>query len=123
MIIGFNDNIAWGLTNAGRDVRDYYEMNLKIKQCNSIGITVNGEELTFRDEIINIKGKASDTEHIAMTVWGPVMYDKNYPDKLNTNEAYACHWKAMKQITSLSTFYGLNHAKNYSDYLAAISNL
>jgi penicillin amidase len=29
VIIGFNDSIAWGVTNAQRDVKDYYEIKLK----------------------------------------------------------------------------------------------
>ena len=29
VIIGFNDSIAWGVTNAQRDVKDYYEIRFK----------------------------------------------------------------------------------------------
>ncbi len=29
IIIGFNDSIAWGVTNAARDVRDYYSIKFK----------------------------------------------------------------------------------------------
>ncbi|MBX2939769.1 MAG: penicillin acylase family protein, partial [Ferruginibacter sp.] len=29
VIIGFNDSIAWGVTNGGRDVRDYYAIEFK----------------------------------------------------------------------------------------------
>ncbi|MGG2329377.1 penicillin acylase family protein, partial [Salmonella enterica] len=29
VIIGFNDSIAWGVTNAGRDVIDYYDMKFR----------------------------------------------------------------------------------------------
>ena len=29
IIIGFNDYIAWGVTNAGRDVRDYFEVKFR----------------------------------------------------------------------------------------------
>jgi penicillin amidase len=29
VIIGFNDSLAWGVTNAGRDVLDYYELKFK----------------------------------------------------------------------------------------------
>ena len=122
VIIGFNDNIAWGLTNAGRDVRDYYQMKFKDETMQQYWYNGTWRRTAFRDEIIRIKGKADDTEHIAMTVWGPVMFDKDYPDKLNTNEAYAVHWKAIEPNNSLSTFYGLAHAKNYSDYLTAISS-
>ncbi|MBA4167347.1 MAG: penicillin acylase family protein, partial [Chitinophagaceae bacterium] len=31
IIIGFNDSIAWGVTNAARDVRDYYKIQFRDK--------------------------------------------------------------------------------------------
>ena len=49
------------------------------------------------------------------------MYDKNYPDKLHTDKAYACRWKAHDPSNELRTFYKMNYAKNYNDYLDAIS--
>jgi penicillin amidase len=30
VIIGFNDSIAWGVTNAQRDVKDYYEIKFRL---------------------------------------------------------------------------------------------
>jgi penicillin G amidase len=121
VIIGFNDNCAWGFTNAERDVRDYYEVKFKDSTMQEYWYNGSWQQTTFRDEIIKIKGKPSDTEHIAMTVWGPVMYDKNYPDKLHTDKAYACRWKAHDASDELRTFYKLDHSKNYNDYLDAIS--
>ncbi len=121
IIIGFNNNCAWGLTNAERDVRDYYEVKFKDESMEEYWYNNNWKKTEFRDEIIKIKGKLSDTEHIAMTVWGPVMYDKNYPDKLHTTKAYACRWKALDVNNSLKTFYELGRTKNYTGYLNAIS--
>jgi len=121
VIIGFNNNCAWGFTNAERDVRDYYEVKFRDSSLQEYWYNGRWRRTEFRNEIIKIKGKANDTEHIAMTVWGPVMYDKNYPDKLHTNKAYACRWKAHDASNELRTFYKLNHAKNYNDYLDAIS--
>ena len=121
IVIGFNDSCAWGFTNAGRDVRDYYEVKFKDSTMQEYWYNGEWRKAAMRDEIIKIKGKASDTEHIAMTVWGPVMYDRHYPDKLNTHKTYACRWKAHDASNELKTFYKLNYAKNYEDYLAAIS--
>ncbi len=121
VIIGFNENCAWGVTNAERDVRDYYEVRFKDSTMKQYWFNGGWRKTEFRDEIIKIKDGQSDTEHIAMTVWGPVMYDKNYSDKLHTNKAYAVRWKAHDASNELRTFYKLNHAKNYNDYLDAIS--
>lgn len=122
VIIGFNDSCAWGVTNAGRDVKDYYEVVFKDETRQQY--LYNGEWLNteFREEIIKIKDQKSDTQRIAMTVWGPVMYDKTFPDKLNSGKAYAVHWSALSGSNSVKTFYQLNRAKKYEDYVIATSS-
>ncbi|MEP7318799.1 MAG: penicillin acylase family protein [Panacibacter sp.] len=121
VVIGFNDSCAWGFTNAGRDVRDYYEVKFRDSTMQEYWYNSDWRKADLRDEIIKIKGKGSDTEHIAITVWGPVMYDSHYPDKLNTNKTYACRWKAHDGSNDLRTFYKLNYANNFDDYINATS--
>ena len=121
ILIGFNDNCAWGLTNAERDVRDYYEVKFKDTTMHQYWFNNEWRDATMRDEIIKIRNKPDDTEHIAMTVWGPVMYDLHYPDKLNSNKYYACRWKAHDESNELGTILNLVHAKNYNDYLNALT--
>ena len=39
-----------------------------------------------------------------MTVFGPVMYDRSYPDKLLSGKAYACRWLAHDSSNEIRTF-------------------
>ncbi|MBI2273432.1 MAG: penicillin acylase family protein [Bacteroidetes bacterium] len=121
VIIGFNDSIAWGVTNAGRDVLDYYD--IKFKDSTLSSYYYNGEwvEAGHRQEVIRIKGKPDLVENMAMTVFGPVMYDKSYKNISTEGKYLALRWTAHKAGTGLQTFYQLNRAKNYNDYLDAIS--
>lgn len=121
VIIGFNDSIAWGVTNAGRDVLDYYD--IKFKDSTLSSYYYNGEwvEAGHRQEVIRIKGKPDLVENMAMTVFGPVMYDKSYKNISTEGKYLAIRWTAHKAGTGLQTFYQLNRAKNYNDYLDAIS--
>ncbi len=121
ILIGFNENCAWGLTNAERDVKDYYEVKFRDSTMQEYWFNGEWRKAQMRDEIIKIRNKPSDTEHIAITVWGPVMYDPHYPDKLHTNKYYACHWQAHEESDELASILKLIRAKNYNDYLAAIS--
>lgn len=121
ILIGFNENCAWGLTNAERDVKDYYEVRFRDESMQQYWYNGEWRNAEMRDEIIKIRDKASDTEHIAVTVWGPVMYDPKYPDKLHTNKYYACHWQAHEESDELSCVLKLIRAKNYTDYLNAVS--
>lgn len=121
VIIGFNDSIAWGVTNAGRDVLDYYD--IKFKDSTLSSYYYNGEwvEAGHRQEVIRIKGKPDLVENMAMTVFGPVMYDQSYKNISTEGKYLAIRWTAHKAGTGLQTFYQLNRAKNYNDYLDAIS--
>lgn len=121
VIIGFNDSCAFGFTNAERDVRDYYEIEFEDSTMQHYRFNGVWQQTAFRDEIIKVRNGANDTEHIAITLFGPVMYDHSYPDKLNSGKYYACRWKAHEKSNELRTFYKLDHAKNYTDYNDAIS--
>ncbi|MEP6675732.1 MAG: penicillin acylase family protein [Ferruginibacter sp.] len=128
IIIGFNDSCAFGFTNGGRDVRDYYE--IKFKDDSRKEYLFNGVwmKTTFRIDTIKIKGKANFIDSVAYVQLGnnvcPVMYDKSYSGNRNTNNKYyAVRWKAHDPSNELRIFNMLDHAKNYADYSAAVVNL
>jgi penicillin amidase len=121
IIIGFNDSCAWGVTNAGRDIKDYYEIQFKDSTMQEYMFNGAWKKTTFRNEIIKIKGQPAVTEKIAMTIFGPVMFDKNYENKLKNGKYYAVRWKAHDPSNELLTFNRLNRAKNYIDYLNAVN--
>ena len=121
VIIGFNDSIAWGVTNAGRDVKDYYEIDFKDSTMKEYMYNGKWTGTTFRDELIIIKDSGEVHEKIALTVFGPVMYDQKYPNILHDGKYYALRWKAHDPSNEMLTFNKLNHAKNYTDYMDAIA--
>lgn len=121
ILIGFNSNCAWGLTNAERDVKDYYEIKFRDSTMQEYWFDSSWHKAGMRDEIIKIREKKSDTEHISLTVLGPVMYDPHYPDKLHTNKYYALHWVAHEGSNELATVLKMVRAKNYADYIDATS--
>jgi penicillin amidase len=123
VVIGFNNDCAWGFTNAMRDVRDYYEVKFRDTTQQEYWYDSAWVKTTFRNEVIKIKGQPDKVERIAITVWGPVMYDNNYGDRQPKGTAYACRWKAHDQSNDLKIFIELDKAKNFSDYTKAIENL
>ena len=124
VIIGFNDNCAWGVTNGGRDVRDYYEIKFKDDSRTEYWFDSAWKKTEFRIETIKVKDSANYVDTVAYTVFGPVMYDKSFSgSRTGNNKYYAVRWTAHDPSKELLTFNLLNHAKNYSDYLIAVVNM
>jgi len=122
VIIGFNDSISWGVTNAGRDVLDYYEVQFKDTSMQEYWYNGEWKKASLRLETIKVKGKPDVNEYIAMTEIGPVMYDHHYKSDSVHPKNLAIRWTANKAGTGLKTFYKLNRAKNFNDYQTAIAD-
>ena len=122
VIIGFNDNIAWGVTNAQRDVKDFYE--IKFKDDSKKQYWFNNQWLSTQLQVdtLRIRGAKDVYDTIAYTMFGPVMFDKSFPDTLSRNKAIACRWSAHDASNEGLTFYKLNRAKNYDEYVDAIKS-
>ncbi|TWV93613.1 penicillin acylase family protein [Chitinophaga pinensis] len=119
VIIGFNDHIAWGVTNAAEDVKDYYLMQFRNGKQQYL---FNGayRDAEMRIEKINVKGAAPYYDTVAYTVWGPVVYDNVFPDTATNHQFLAMRWKALDPSVEIRTFLELNKAHNYDDYLSAL---
>lgn len=123
IIIGFNDNIAFGFTNAGRDVKDYYEIRFRDKSMNEYWFDSAWKKTEKREEVINVRGRAPFRDTVAYTIFGPVIYDHNFPATSRGDKYFAVRWKAHDPSNELMIFHGLNRAKNYDDYAEAIKYL
>ena len=72
VIIGHNQSIAWGLTNLGPDVSDFYLEQLQGDTTLRDGSWV---PLQTRTETIKVAGGADRTINVRSTVHGPVLSD------------------------------------------------
>ena len=82
MISGFNDNIAWGVTNAGRDVRDWYQIVFKDSKQDEYLLDEHWMPVKKRIEKFVLKGGRVLYDTVCYTHQGPVVYDKNFNQKL-----------------------------------------
>ena len=120
VVIGFNDSIAFGFTNAGRDVKDYYEIQFKDNKKEEYLFNNEWEKTNQRIESIKVKNSFEILDTVAYTVFGPVIYDKSFKTELTEDKAFALRWVAHDSSNVLKMWLLLNRAKNYDDYLKAI---
>ena len=122
IIIGFNDSIAWGVTNSQRDVKDYYEIRFKDSSKKEYWFNGTWQPATQRVEEIKVRGGSTVYDTVAYTIFGPVMYDEDFSNELVKSRNLAVRWTAHDPSNEGITFYKLNRAKNYDDYVEAIKN-
>lgn len=128
VIIGFNDSCAFGFTNGGRDVRDYYEILFKDDSRREYSFNGQWMKTRFRIDTIKIRKQPDFIDSVAYVQlgndWCPVMYDKSFSGGRSTgNKYYAVRWKAHDASNELKIFNMMSHARNYADYQAAVTNL
>lgn len=121
--IGFNDSCAFGVTNAERDVRDYYAIRFKDDSKKQYWYEGAWKDSEFRIETYKIKGKPDFVDTVAYTVFGPVIFDNRYSGSNRASGSFAVRWKAHDPSNELKCFYLLNRANNYIDYVRAIKHL
>ena len=122
VIAGFNDNVAWGVTNSQRDVKDFYEIKFKDDSKTQYWFNNHWQNTHIHIDTLKVRDGADIYDTVAYTVFGPVMFDKSFADSLSPGKAIVCRWAAHDPSNEGLTFYKLNRAKNYDDYLDAIKN-
>jgi len=120
IIIGFNEAIAWGVTNVGMDVLDWYKINWIDKSKGTYELDGETVQAKFRIEKIKTKDGEVILDSVPYTHWGPVTYGNDYDHYLTD---YALRWIGHDEqtIDELGTFVGLNNAKNIDGYIKASS--
>ena len=118
VIIGFNERIAWGITNAGRDVRDWYKIKFEDEKKLRYQYGDKWRETSKRIETIKVKNMADVLDTVTYTHHGPVVFDDD--DNIKSN--MALRWTMHDASNEAITFYKLNRAKNHADYLAALEH-
>ena len=120
IIIGCNDSIGWGVTNAGRDVKDWYQLTINDDRTQYYHDSV-WKDLTYREEVIHCRGGEDVILNIPYSHHGPVVYDKiSFPSERHTGDL-ALRWRAHDPTEEFYAFYQINKAKNWDDFVDALS--
>lgn len=128
VVIGHNDKVAWGMTNLGPDVTDFY-----LEQVSGDGYLRDGltKPLETRQEVIKVAGGADVPLTVRSTVHGPIMSDvvpaidaagdrsvvRGAPQ--SNRYAVSLAWTALTPGTTADAIFALNRATNWSDFRKA----
>ncbi|QMW02467.1 penicillin acylase family protein [Spirosoma foliorum] len=122
VIIGFNKQVAWGVTNVGADVLDFYQIRFKDASRKEYWHDNKWKPVTRRLEVIKVKGMPDVIDTVLYTHHGPVMYEVGQkPFAKNVPVGYAARWIAHEASNDFLTYYLLDRAQNHDDYRKALS--
>lgn len=118
IVLGHNENIAWGATNVAPDVQDVY---LETFNADGTYKTPTGNaKPVIRTEQFRVKTNPlkPDTQTVSIevvdTINGPVIFEEN-------GKKYSLRWTALNVNDSeLEAFYRLNKASNWEEFKAGL---
>jgi penicillin G amidase len=123
VIIGFNEKIAWGLTSAGSDVFDWYKIKFKDETKQKYFYAGQWHDVAVRREVIKVRGDEDIIDDVLYIHHGPIVYTECESGRFsNIPVDAALRWTAHDRSDELLTFLKLNRAKNYVDYVDALSH-
>ena len=119
--IGFNDSIAWGNTNAKRDLVDWYYIQFKDSKREAYRYNDNWIPTNIEVEAFKIRGGDTYYDTIVYTHHGPVVYDRNYGSSKSDLTNLAMKWTAHLPSKEIKALYLGNKATNYDEFVNAFS--
>jgi penicillin amidase len=116
--IGHNATIAWGITAALCDDADLYEEKIHPQDEESYLTAGGWEKLQCREERIQVRGASAVTRIVRSTRHGPLLSD--FTAGQGPHQALALKWTGHEAALELQALYGLNRARDWSDFLASV---
>ncbi len=121
VIIGFTDSIAWSVTNAQRDLVDWFKITFQDSKKEKYLLDEKWNNTKKVIEAFHVRDQPVFYDTVNYTHWGPVTYDESYHAADNLKD-YAFRWISHDASNEFITFYELNRAKNHSDYMDALDD-
>ena len=115
IMIGFNQNIAWGETNVGHDVSDYHTIEWTDASKTAYMLDDQIVKATLKIETYNVKGERETYDTVRYTHWGPVV-----EDDMNLALRWIAHDEA--PTPDFMAFVNGMQCANYDDYLTSTAD-
>ncbi|UTE79422.1 penicillin acylase family protein [Rossellomorea sp. KS-H15a] len=120
IILGHNEQIAWGVTNTGPDVQDLYIEKRSEEDPNLFLYDGKWEKATIVQEPIKVKDGGTIPYKVTITRHGPVISEFAHQDE--AKEVMSMRWTALDPSLELSAIININKAKNWDEFEEALED-
>ena len=115
VILGFNSKVAWGVTNGGSDVMDWYQLRYRDENRSEYLFEGSWRPIISREVEIKIRNEEPLKMLLRQTHLGPIVYDQSEsPLNPTVPRGLALKWAALDASNELKNFLLLNRAKSVS---------
>ena len=122
VLIGFNKRIAFGETNAGSDVLDWYEITFRDSSLDEYLYDEQWRPTGKRIEVISVRGAPSVVDTVIYTHHGPVVArpGERLPDQ-RIPSGCAMRWTALDSTNAIDAFLKIDMAGTYDEFVRALA--
>jgi penicillin amidase len=125
VIIGHNEEIAWGMTNAMTDVQDLYLERPHPDDPTRFAYNDAWEAAQVIEEVIEIRRGAPHVERVIITRHGPLITGliADHPAQAATGPVpFALRWTGHEPGHTLRAILRLNQATDWTEFCAALAD-
>lgn len=129
VVLGQNDEVAWGFTTTHSDTQDLFVEKLDPDQPGHYLTPAGSRAFDSREEIIKVRGQEDVVLTVRSSRHGPVLDELADPQEFASaaktaraegDSVIALAWPALRDDDLIpQAIYGFNKARNWSDFLAA----
>lgn len=121
IILGHNEDVAWGVTNVGPDVQDLYIEIPNPDDPTQFEYDDEWEQAEVRDETISVKGEDDVPFEVVVTRHGPIISDIIY-DEEKPSALFSMQWTALEPSNELEAIMDLNKSDDWESFETALES-
>ncbi|MFC0270780.1 penicillin acylase family protein [Metabacillus herbersteinensis] len=120
IILGHNEQIAWGVTNVGPDVQDLYIEKRNQENPHQFLYKEKWEDAEVFEEEIKVKDRKSIDYEVTVTRHGPIISE--FAKDTENETALALQWTALQPSNELEAVLQMNQAENWDEFKEALNS-
>ncbi|TQR21847.1 penicillin acylase family protein [Psychrobacillus vulpis] len=121
IILGHNENVAWGVTNVGPDVQDLYIETPSPEDRTQFLYEGKWEQAEVRNIPIKVKGEEDVPFEVVVTRHGPIISDILFKEE-KASALFSMQWTALEPTLELQAILKMNKSSNWDEFETALED-
>lgn len=121
IILGHNEDVAWGVTNVGPDVQDLYIETPNPDDRTQFFYEGKWEQAEVRKNEIKVKGQEAIPFEVVVTRHGPIISDVLFKEE-KASALFSMQWTALEPTLELQAILKMNKSTNWDEFETALED-